>query len=201
MDRAPLTLSTHFCFVTPTPTTTLEERNVTGTGGRKGMTVTVTPHTKKSPTRERERKRVTTTEGPSFSLFFLSIPSIQLSESTQLLPGPSPLYYIYICIYIFSSTTFVIILAVLRNSIAKGCTVPSILLRHALVSDIDPVRFSIHRYICIYISTSSKKRYYRSVYRESRAFFYSNVLSFSPSFLLLNEKRRCNNNDANGLMN
>lgn len=184
MDRAPLTLSTHFCFVTPTPTTTLEERNVTGTGGRKGMTVTVTPHTKKSPTRERERKR--DSPPPRDQAFFFFFYRFHRSNSpSQLNYSLVPLLTIYIIyVYIFSSTTFVIILAVLRNSIAKGCTVPSILLRHALVSDIDPVRFSIHRYICIYIyiSTSSKKRYYRSVYRESRAFFLFECALFLSLF-------------------
>lgn len=184
MDRAPLTLSTHFCFVTPTPTTTLEERNVTGTGGRKGMTVTVTPHTKKSPTRERERERETHHHRGTklFSFFFIDSidPTLRVNSTTPW--SLSSLYILYI--YIFSSTTFVIILAVLRNSIAKGCTVPSILLRHALVSDIDPVRFSIHRYICIYIyiSTSSKKRYYRNVYRESRAFFLFECALFLSLF-------------------
>lgn len=100
MDRAPLTLSTHFCFVTPTPTTTLEERNVTGTGGRKGMTVTVTPHTKKSPTRERERKR--DSPPPRDQAFFFFFYRFHRSNSpSQLNYSLVPLLTIYI-IYISS---------------------------------------------------------------------------------------------------
>lgn len=101
MDRAPLTLSTHFCFVTPTPTTTLEERNVTGTGGRKGMTVTVTPHTKKSPTRERERERETHHHRGTklFSFFFYRFH--RSNSPSQLNYSLVPLFTIYI-IYISS---------------------------------------------------------------------------------------------------
>lgn len=100
MDRAPLTLSTHFCFVTPTPTTTLEERNVTGTGGRKGMTVTVTPHTKKSPTRERERERETHHHRGTklFSFFFIDSidPTLRVNSTTPW--SLSSLYILYIYI-------------------------------------------------------------------------------------------------------